>query len=69
MLAGNLVAGWQMARSVLVAETALARGEDSALMTTKIATAQFYAHHILPEVELQRSRVTQGAASLLGVTF
>ncbi|MGO4917180.1 acyl-CoA dehydrogenase [Pseudogemmobacter sp. W21_MBD1_M6] len=69
MLAGNLVAGWQMARSVLVAEAALARGEDGAFMATKIATAQFYAHHILPEVDLQRSRVTQGAASLLGVTF
>jgi hypothetical protein len=69
MLAGNLVAGWQMARSVLVAEAALARGEDSAFMATKIATARFYANHILPEVDLQRSRVMNGAASLLGVTF
>jgi hypothetical protein len=69
MLAGNLVASWQMARSVLVAEAALARGEDSAFMATKITTAQFYAHHILPEVDLQRSRVLHGAASLLGVTF
>jgi hypothetical protein len=69
MLAGNLVAGWQMARSVLVAEAALARGEEGVFMATKIATAQFYAHHILPEVDLQRSRVSQGAASLLGVTF
>jgi alkylation response protein AidB-like acyl-CoA dehydrogenase len=69
MLAGNLVAGWQMARSVLAAEAALARGEDSAFMAAKIATAHFYAHHILPEVDLQRSRVMQGATSLLGATF
>lgn len=69
MLAGNLVAGWQMARSVLVAEAALARGEESSFMATKICTAQFYAHHILPEIDLQRSRVMHGAASLLGVTF
>lgn len=69
MLVGNLVAGWQMARSVLMAEAALARGEDSAFMSAKIATAQFYVHHILPEVDLQRSRVLHGAASLLGVTL
>jgi alkylation response protein AidB-like acyl-CoA dehydrogenase len=69
MLVGNLVAGWQMARSVLVAEAALARGEDGAFMTAKTATAQFYAHHILPEVDLQRSRVMHGATSLLGVIF
>ena len=28
MLAGNLVAGWQMARALLVAEDRLAAGED-----------------------------------------
>ncbi len=65
MLAGNLVAGWQLARSALVAEAALVRDEDSAFMSAKIATARFYAHHILPETALQRTRITQGAASLL----
>jgi hypothetical protein len=69
LLAGNLVAGWQLARSVLVAEAALIRGEDSAFMATKIATARFYAHHLLPETELQRARVMDGAASLLGAVF
>ncbi len=53
MLAGNLVAGWQMARSVLVA------GASSGdFMAAKIATARFYAHHILPETGLQRIRAT-----------
>ncbi len=65
MLAGTLVAGWQLARSVLVAEAALARGEDLAFMTAKIATARFYAHHILIETDLHRTRVIDGAASLL----
>ncbi|MEO6299705.1 MAG: acyl-CoA dehydrogenase [Paracoccaceae bacterium] len=65
MLAGNLVAGWQLARSVLVAEAALARGVDSAFMAAKIATARFYAHHILIETALQHARVAQDAASLL----
>jgi len=69
MLAGNLVAGWQMARAVLVAEAALARGEDRDFMSAKIATARFYAHHILTETGLQRSRVIDGAASLLDAVF
>jgi hypothetical protein len=47
MLAGNLVAGWQLARSLLVAEDLLQKGEDAAFMRAKIATARFYADHIL----------------------
>ena len=47
MLAGNLVAGWQLARSLLVAEDLSAQGEDKAFMDAKIATARFYADHIL----------------------
>ncbi|MDF1718563.1 MAG: acyl-CoA dehydrogenase [Antarcticimicrobium sp.] len=65
MLAGNLIAGWQLARSLLVAEAALDRGEDTAFMAAKIATARFYADHILPETETQRLRITEGAESLL----
>ena len=66
LLAGNLVAGWQLARSAILAEAALARGEDREFMAAKIATALFYAHHILIDTELQRARVMDGAASLLG---
>ena len=47
MLAGNLVAGWQMARALLVAEERLAAGDDPAFMQAKINTARFYADHIL----------------------
>ena len=63
MLAGNLVAGWQMARSVLAGE---AFAGDRDFMIAKTATARFYANHILPETALQRARATDGAASLLG---
>ncbi|TDE40716.1 acyl-CoA dehydrogenase [Antarcticimicrobium sediminis] len=65
MLAGNLMAGWQLARSLLVAEAALARGEETEFMAAKIATARFYGDHILPETETQRLRITEGAESLL----
>jgi alkylation response protein AidB-like acyl-CoA dehydrogenase len=53
MLAGNLVAGWQMARSVLAA-----KASSGDFMAAKIDTARFYAHHILPETGLQRLRAT-----------
>jgi hypothetical protein len=49
MLAGNLVAGWQLARSLLVAEDQLAPGQDAAFMRAKITTARFYADHILDQ--------------------
>lgn len=63
MLAGNLVAGWQMARALLAGEDFAG---DRDFMIAKAATARFYASHILPETRLQRDRATDGAASLLG---
>ncbi|MBL4768886.1 MAG: acyl-CoA dehydrogenase C-terminal domain-containing protein, partial [Rhodobacteraceae bacterium] len=69
MLAGNLIAGWQLARSVLVAEKALQSGDDPAFMTAKIATARFYTDHILPETEVLRVRIIDGAESLLGAVL
>jgi hypothetical protein len=50
LLAGNLVAGWQLARSMLVAEAKLAIGEDVEFMRNKIAVARFYAEHVLTRV-------------------
>lgn len=65
MLAGNLVSGWQMARSLLAAEAALGRGDDPEFMTAKIASARFYADHILCDAEMQRIRIVEGSDSLL----
>jgi len=61
MLAGNLVAGWQMARALLVAEDRLAAGEDEAFMQAKITTARFYADHILSRVPGLRDSIVDGA--------
>jgi alkylation response protein AidB-like acyl-CoA dehydrogenase len=62
LLSGNLVAGWQLARGLLAAEQHLA--EDPAFMQAKIATAQFYAEHILTRVPGQRDAIVDGAASV-----
>jgi len=64
MLAGNLMAGWQLARSLLVAEDLLAKGEDAQFMQAKIATARFYADHILGKAPGIRDAIVEGADSV-----
>ncbi len=65
MLAGNLVAGWQLARALLVAEDQLAAGQaDAAFLSHKIATARFYAEHILSKAPGQRDAIVEGGDSV-----
>jgi 3-(methylthio)propanoyl-CoA dehydrogenase len=69
MLAGNLMAGWQLARALLVAEDKLAAGEDAAFMQAKVATARFYAEHILAKVPGQRDAIVEGADSVTALAL
>lgn len=69
MLAGNLVSGWQLAKSLLVAEAQLSADIDAEFMAGKIASARFYAEHVLCDVEAQRRRILEGADSLLSVVL
>jgi len=64
MLAGNLVAGWQMARALIAAEDALAAGEDVDFMRAKIVTARFYADHLLTRAPGLRDAIVDGAAGV-----
>nr|MBP6777832.1 acyl-CoA dehydrogenase [Piscinibacter sp.] len=64
MLAGNLVAGWQLARALMVAEDRLAAGEDTEFMAAKIATARFYAEHILTRAPGLRDSIVEGGESV-----
>ena len=67
MLAGNLMAGWQLARSLIVAEDELANGVDAAFMRAKIATARFYADHLLTRAPGQRDSIVEGADSVMAL--
>lgn len=69
MLAGTLAAGWKLAKGALVAQTSLDAGKDTQFMTQKIATAVFFAHHILPECTAEQTRILHGARSLLDAAF
>ncbi len=61
MLAGNVMAGWQMARSLLVAEQQIAAGVDVGFMKAKVITARFYADHLLTKAPGMRDSIVQGA--------
>jgi hypothetical protein len=65
MLAGNVVAGWQLARALIVAQEQLAKGEgDAAFLQAKITTARFYAEHLLSKAPATRDAIVDGAESV-----
>ncbi len=67
MLAGIVVAGWQMARALLVAETRAAEGSERDFMQAKIATCHFFAEHILNKAPSLRDSVVDGAQSAVAL--
>ena len=70
LLAGNVMAGWQMARALLAAERLLAAHEgDSAFLTAKVQTARFYAEHLLSKAPAQRDAIVEGAASVTAMAL
>jgi 3-(methylthio)propanoyl-CoA dehydrogenase len=67
-LTGTVCGGWQMARAARIAHNLLATGEENAaFLRAKIATARFYAEHVLPEAGPYRDEITAGAASTLAL--
>ncbi|MDE2418698.1 MAG: acyl-CoA dehydrogenase [Burkholderiales bacterium] len=69
MLAGNVMAGWQLARGLLAAQDQLAAGKDAAFMQAKITTARFYADHILSKVPGLRDSIVEGADSVTALVL
>jgi len=69
LMAGNLIAGWQMGRALLVALTPEAQAQDAAFMAAKVTTARFYADHILSRVPGMRDSIVEGADSVTGLAL
>ena len=67
LLAGNVVAGWQLARSLLVAQDQIRQGVEVAFMQAKIVTARFYADHILSKSPGLRDSIVEGADSIISM--
>ncbi|WP_292932199.1 acyl-CoA dehydrogenase [Noviherbaspirillum sp.] len=67
-LAGVVLGGWQMARAALVAERKLKAGEgDARFYQAKIATARFFADHILAQASGYRTAIIEGSAGVLAL--
>ena len=69
MLAGNLMAGWQMARALLVAETKLAAGEEVEFMKAKVATCRVYADHVLSRAPGLRDSIVEGSEGVTAMAL
>jgi len=67
-LMGITCGGWLMGRSAKIASAQLAKGEgDGEFLRAKIATARFYADHILAQAPGLAAAATKGAESVLAV--
>ena len=69
MLAGTVVAGWQMARALMAAEDLLAQDVDADFMRAKLATARFYADHILTKASSLRDSIVEGADAVTAMAL
>ncbi len=69
MLAGNLMAGWQLGRALLVAEKQIATGTDVPFMQAKVTTARFYADHLLSKAGGLRDSIVEGADSVTALAL
>jgi len=68
-LVGIVAGGWQMARGALVSEKRLSSREgDASFHEAKIATARFYADHVLVQAPGMRNTVVNGAAGVLALS-
>ncbi len=69
MLTGMVMAGWQMARALLVAQGPVDQDFGDAFMAAKRVTCRFYAEHILRKVPGMRDSIVWGAGSVNGLAL
>ncbi len=68
-LAGIVLGGWQMARAAIIAQHKLDASEgDASFYKAKIATARFFAEHILSQASGLRIAITVGSAGVLALS-
>lgn len=68
MQTGIVAGGWQMARAADAAVTALAdAAPDAAFFRAKLATAQFYAQHVMPQADAHARTLRTGIGATMSV--
>ncbi|HWE31008.1 MAG TPA: acyl-CoA dehydrogenase C-terminal domain-containing protein, partial [Polyangia bacterium] len=67
-LAGIVLGGWQMARAAAIAAAKLdGGGADAAFYRAKLATARFYADHLLTQATGLRDAIVDGGATVMAL--
>ena len=66
-LMGIVSGGWMMARAALVAQSKIVGGDADPFFPAKIATAHFYADHVMAAAAGLAQEVVQGGASALAL--
>ena len=68
-LMGIVCGGWQMGRAALISQKKLAAKEgDASFYQAKIATARFYADHVLTQAAGLRNAIVRGAAGVMALS-
>jgi butyryl-CoA dehydrogenase len=68
-LAGIVLSGWQLARSAQAAHQSMAEGADDVpFLQAKLATAAFYADHLLPQTFAAAQAIVSGAPSVMALS-
>ena len=69
MIWGTICGAWQLAASALVADSKLHAESDvdAPFLNAKIATAVFYAHQVLPQVDALALVITEGSEAVFGI--
>jgi acyl-CoA dehydrogenase len=66
---GVVAGGWQMARAAQIAAAKIAAGDaDTAFYRAKLATARFYADHVLSQAGWLAHEITHGSASVMALS-
>src|SRR5690606_1665229 len=67
MLTGTVCGGWQMLRAATKARRLLPSGGDRDFLAAKLATARFYAAHLLPRARAHAQAVMAGPETVMAL--
>jgi alkylation response protein AidB-like acyl-CoA dehydrogenase len=65
---GVVAGGWQMARAAQISATKIAAGTADPFYAAKLATARFYADHVLNQALALHHEIVHGSASVMTLT-
>jgi len=66
-LGGIVTGGWLLAKSAKIAQDKLAAGANDGYLKGKIATARYYAWHVLVQAEGLKKTITEGGPAVFGL--